>query len=364
MSTSKAAPWAIGAVLVLFGVVLVVPLLLGTLFSALIEDQEQQSGTCQAVLASNVEAVGVPEQWQEPVADAAQEAGVPQEVIAAQLSAESGWDPGAVSPAGAVGLAQFMPGTWELYGQGDPRDPLASIAAQGEYMGALMDLAGEHTEDPGEQVRLALAAYNWGDGNMGTNGWSLEGLPEETTVYIDRILGGAQTEFSEACAPVAGQYDGDLGDGEWATPLPGGALTGGGAFGGRNVPGLPAWAQNHVGLDLATPGGDGQIVAPFPMRVTGIYDPDGCVLARQIGEPGFGVALCHMDDWSAKVGMEYERGDVVGSEGSRAASVGVGVIEHLHLELYEPGHGDPQYPGPDAPGVIDPTDIMRAKGAL
>lgn len=58
---------------------------------------------------------------------------VPAPFIAAQLEQESGFNPKAVSPAGAQGIAQFMPGTAAAYGLTDPFDPIASIAAQGRY---------------------------------------------------------------------------------------------------------------------------------------------------------------------------------------------------------------------------------------
>ena len=45
-------------------------------------------------------------------------------MVAAQLAQESGWNPNATSPAGAQGIAQFMPATWATYGEGgDPFDP-------------------------------------------------------------------------------------------------------------------------------------------------------------------------------------------------------------------------------------------------
>ena len=327
---------------------------------ALLYTEPEPEGVCAT---PSGEGPRIPAQWEDEVTAAAEVAGLPPEVIAAQIAQESGWDPGAVSPAGAVGIAQFMPGTWEQYGEGDPTDPEASIAAQGRYMAALMDLAGEHAEGEA-QVELALAAYNWGPGSMEAAGWDWEQGPSETLNYVRGVLRDAQASYSQECAPVSGPYTGDLGDGEWATPLPGGSLTGAGAYGGRNVPGLPLWAQNHVGLDFATEDGKGSVVAPFPFRVTAVYGPDGCVMGKATEGPDFGIALCHLEDWNADVGGEYARGDVVGSEGSRAASVGVGVVEHLHLELYHPDAPDPEFPGPSAPGVMDPTPVLIAKGVM
>ena len=68
--------------------------------------------------------------------------------------AESNFDPFAVSPAGAQGIAQFMPGTAAAYGLDDPFDPVAAIDAQAHLMSDLIRQFGS--------PELALAAYNAG----------------------------------------------------------------------------------------------------------------------------------------------------------------------------------------------------------
>ena len=98
--------------------------------------------------------------------------------------AESNFNPNAVSPAGAQGIAQFMPATAASYGLRDPFDPIASIAAQARMMGGLLRQFGS--------VQLALAAYNAGPGAVG----ACDCVPPypETQAYVARImalLGGA-----------------------------------------------------------------------------------------------------------------------------------------------------------------------------
>ncbi len=105
-------------------------------------------------------------------------------LLAAQLMAESGFNPSAVSPAGALGIAQFMPSTGRSYGLRDPFDPIASIDAQAHLMS---DLLGQF-----HSVPLALAAYNAGSGSVA----SCHCVPHypETRAYVARILalaGGA-----------------------------------------------------------------------------------------------------------------------------------------------------------------------------
>ena len=96
----------------------------------------------------------VPARFRAPLARAASRWNVPAGLLAAQLMAESGFNPFAVSPAGARGIAQFMPGTAAAYGLRDPFDAEAAIEAQAHLMA---DLLGEFG-----RIELALAAYNAG----------------------------------------------------------------------------------------------------------------------------------------------------------------------------------------------------------
>ena len=98
-------------------------------------------------------------------------------LLAAQLMAESGFNPRAVSPAGALGIAQFMPATARSYGLRDPLDPVASIDAQAHLMSDLLRLF--------HSVPLALAAYNAGSGAVA----ACTCIPySETRAYVARIL--------------------------------------------------------------------------------------------------------------------------------------------------------------------------------
>jgi hypothetical protein len=99
-------------------------------------------------------------------------------LLAAQLMAESGFNPRAVSPAGALGIAQFMPATARSYGLRDPFDPVAAIDAQAHLMSDL--LRQFHS------VPLALAAYNAGSGAVAACG-CVPPYPE-TRAYVARIL--------------------------------------------------------------------------------------------------------------------------------------------------------------------------------
>ncbi|HXK46483.1 MAG TPA: transglycosylase SLT domain-containing protein [Deltaproteobacteria bacterium] len=111
--------------------------------------------------------------------------GVDRDLIVSVIRAESGFDPKATSPKGAMGLMQLMPGTAHDLGVTDAYDPEQNV------MGGTRHLRGLLERYDGD-VRTALAAYNWGAGNLER---STGGLPEETRNYIARIMkdyGGAE----------------------------------------------------------------------------------------------------------------------------------------------------------------------------
>ena len=126
----------------------------------------------------------VPAQYREPIMRSAARWGVPPALMAGQLMAESGFDPNAGSPAGAQGIAQFMPSTAAAYGLTNPYDPVAAIDAQGHLMSDLLRQFGS--------PELALAAYNAGPAPVE----ACHCIPPypETQAYVTRILaliGGA-----------------------------------------------------------------------------------------------------------------------------------------------------------------------------
>lgn len=106
--------------------------------------------------------------------------GVDWELLKAQAITESSLDPHAQNVhSGAKGLAQFVDSTWKEWGEGDPFDPNENIKAQAKYMAYLL-----HHYDG--DVRLALAAYNWGMGHIDRLGYACS--PSETKDYIHKIL--------------------------------------------------------------------------------------------------------------------------------------------------------------------------------
>ncbi len=121
----------------------------------------------------------VPARYAPMLARAAQRWNVSGGLLGAQIEAESGFDPNSRSPAGALGIAQFMPGTARTYGLANPMDPAQSIDAQGHLMRDLLRQFGS--------VPLALAAYNAGPGRV-VGCMCIPAIPE-TQAYVARILG-------------------------------------------------------------------------------------------------------------------------------------------------------------------------------
>lgn len=139
-------------------------------------------------------------------------------VIAAQIDAESGWDPNAESPVGAQGLAQFMPATWTAWGYDhnqngttSPLEPADAIGSQADYMCFLADWVAEKVQLSvigGDELDLALAAYNAGPGAVEEHA----GVPPytETQGYISTIR-ELIPQYSAADDPS--EDDGGGGDG-------------------------------------------------------------------------------------------------------------------------------------------------------
>ena len=110
--------------------------------------------------------------------DAARRHGVPENLFLRLVQQESGWNAGAVSHKGAIGLAQLMPRTARVLGV-NPRDPVDNLDGGARYL--------KQQYDRFRTWRLALAAYNAGPEAVERYG----GIPpyRETRNYVTAILG-------------------------------------------------------------------------------------------------------------------------------------------------------------------------------
>lgn len=124
-------------------------------------------------------------------AQVAQAKGVPVDLFQKMIQAESNFNPNAVSPAGAIGLGQLMPGTAQGLGV-DPHNPQQNLTGAATYLKNMFDQFHDW--------KLALAAYNAGPGAVQKYG----GVPpyQETQNYVNRITGGtAPTTAPSVSAP-------------------------------------------------------------------------------------------------------------------------------------------------------------------
>lgn len=131
--------------------------------------------------------------YRETIMEAATTYGVPASILAWLLWKESRYNPAIIdgtkrSRAGAMGIAQFMPATArdELGSEGAALDPYTAIPGAARYLAKLYRKAGNWTG--------ALAAYNWGIGNVQRRG--IAAAPAETVDYFKTILSKAGGQYA------------------------------------------------------------------------------------------------------------------------------------------------------------------------
>jgi soluble lytic murein transglycosylase-like protein len=119
-------------------------------------------------------------QYDSIIERAAVTASVEANLLRAVIVVESGFNSRAVSKRGAVGLMQLMPGTASRFGVSNRFDPRQNVHAGAQYLKILMDHFGQN-------VRLALAAYNAGEEAVQRNGGQIPPFAE-TMAYVPRVL--------------------------------------------------------------------------------------------------------------------------------------------------------------------------------
>jgi soluble lytic murein transglycosylase-like protein len=132
--------------------------------------------------------VSAPSAYRGMIESAASSYNVPAGLVSAVISAESSFNPNAKSSAGAGGLMQLIPSTAKGLGVSDVYDPQQNITAGTKYLGQLISKYGDY--------QLALAAYNWGPGNVdkaikkyGANWSSISShAPAETRKYVNKVM--------------------------------------------------------------------------------------------------------------------------------------------------------------------------------
>src|SRR5688572_13430588 len=114
------------------------------------------------------------------VARVAREQQLDAALLHAVITVESAYDERAQSPRGAMGLMQLMPATAQRYGVRDAWNPLENVRAGARYLKDLLALFNDN-------LNLALAAYNAGEGAVIGSGHRIPPYPE-TRNYVPRVL--------------------------------------------------------------------------------------------------------------------------------------------------------------------------------
>ncbi|MFI0817281.1 peptidoglycan DD-metalloendopeptidase family protein [Streptomyces sp. NPDC021115] len=251
-------------------------------------------------------------------------------VIAAQIEAESGWNPKAVSPVGAEGLSQFMPGTWKTWGRDDdhngtisPYDAGDAIMAQGRYDCALAEQIKPYAKGD-NVVDLALAAYNAGPGAVQQYG----GMPpyDETTAYVARIK-SLIAKYEQAAGSGTKVPPGQ----KMAMPVDGNPPVTS-PYGMRVHP-VTGQYKLHTGIDFGAKMGDPMKAAldgkvTFAGWSTG-YGNRVVISHGTIDGKKVSTTYNHMSAINVSVGQEVKTGTQVGAVGSTGYSTGA----HCHFEV-------------------------------
>ncbi|APD13337.1 lytic transglycosylase domain-containing protein [Pandoraea pulmonicola] len=131
---------------------------------------------------------------------AARTASLEAALLHAVIETESGYDPRAVSPRGAIGLMQVLPRTGARFGVRRLEDPAENLRAGAAYLQWLL------TRFDGE-LPLALAAYNAGEGAVLRYGRRIPPFPE-TQNYVRKVMAGYSRLLETSALPGRGRRDG------------------------------------------------------------------------------------------------------------------------------------------------------------
>jgi len=130
-------------------------------------------------VASDDESISARERYEPLVIEHSNRHGLRPELVRAVIQVESGYNPRALSPKGAMGLMQLMPETARVLGVQRPYDPAQNIAGGTRYLRVLLDKYN------GDEL-LALAAYNAGSGAVDRHGGRVPPY-RETQDYVRKV---------------------------------------------------------------------------------------------------------------------------------------------------------------------------------
>jgi len=256
--------------------------------------------------------------WKADIQAAAAQHGIPWELLAAVVAVESGGDPQAKSPAGAVGLAQVMPqyhaGRASKYG-GDLTDPRVNLLVAAEILKENYQRYGDWDK--------AIAAYFGAIDAQGNITDAQDAVGTTGTKYVKLVK-----SYWDALAGKRGNF--------WS-------ITGGQQYPLTQEYGETEFARtsgfyasgSHPGVDIGVPLGT-PIYAPVSgtVEIAGSYGGYGNAVAIRTAD-GHLILLGHLGEVHVKPGQVVTAGSLVGKSGNTGASTG----PHLHVEVRAPGGG-------------------------
>lgn len=263
---------------------------------------------------------------------AAQQSGIPPDLLTAVAWTESRYNPRAVSPKGAAGLMQLMPRTAAALGVSDPMDPEQNARGGARFLARLHAKYGDWSR--------ALAAYNWGPGNVDRAGGSAA-WPPSVRGYVAKVLSGAR-RTPRISSP----------------------------YGMRQRPG---GARMHEGIDIAAPEGT-PVYAVLPGRVTHATGNGAPGFSRYgrtvvIEHPGgWWTLYAHLSRTDVQPGQLVRHGQQIGAVGTTAGSWNRTTRQpepahfersapHLHFEVRSR-----PLPAAYGSGNVEPAAWLRARG--
>lgn len=315
-----------GAALVSSGAlaVMFIMILLLAMLSGVPQDQTRAQDEDGAAPSSSgrLNTDAVPAEYVDLIVAAGQQCeGIESPFIAAMLESESNFNPDAVSPVGAEGIAQFMPGTWALYGEGgDPFNPDDAIPAQARFLcdlHAQAQSAVDSGQATGAVLDLVMAGYNAGFGRVIEYG----GIPPftETQNYVEKINRLIEKYTATEAAPEAA-------DGEFVHPAPGAPQTS--PYGMRTHP-ITGQQKMHTGQDYGVACGD-PIVAFGAGEVSFSGWQGGYGNRIEVDHGGGMVSTySHNSELTVAVGDTVTPGQEIAKAGTTGSSTGC----HLHFEI-------------------------------
>lgn len=244
---------------------------------------------------------------------------VEAELMMGIIQQESAWNPDALSPAGAMGLAQLMPGTAAELGVTDPFDPEQSIRGGMRYIAWLLDYYDGDLE-------TAVMAYHAGPGNMDTRGaTSLD------RYYAQRVLGYYEDYRAKASVGLLRHVG--IGTEEACSIGPLYEYA-------RLTQGSHGQSYGHDAIDLSAGPGT-PLYAPITGEITERY-VDGINNTVLVIENDCWVITLLHGDYTAKLGSQVQQGWLIGFEGNngntwsggRQCFGADGCGDHAHLNMF------------------------------